>query len=263
MKEFSDSAFSEVSFVKLGRKKSLPIIPLLAAGQRGQFRKTGRDYLEFSKSLLDLRSNEKILEVGCGMGRFAHAFSKYIDENGSYDGIDPMLHVIEYCKDHIHKRYKNFNFQLIDIYNEEYNRDGKFSASNYKFPFSDNSFDFVFLHSVFTHLITNDMINYLKEISRVLKTNGRCLITYFLYSDKRLELMESQHHKFPFGHKFDNYRLVNPDKPENAIAYDENFIRELFQKNNLTIQEPIHYTHFNKKGDRKRQDFIIAKKNIL
>jgi len=259
-KDFSNDPFREVSFVKIKKKGNVEANPPLAAGQVGQFRKAGQEYLEICKSMAGLRPNEKILEIGCGMGRFSLAFSRYIDSNGSYDAIDTMPKVIEYCLENISAKFPNFNFQLIDVYNEEYNKQGKFNASEYKFPFESNTFDFVFLYSVFTHLIPKDLTNYLKEISRVLKTGGRCLISYILYNEDRLQMLEKNKYNFPYTHKFDNYRLIDPKKPENAIAYDENFIRQSYKENNLEIQEPIHYISPNKKGERKRQDFIIAYK---
>ena len=256
----SNLPISEISFKKT-KKKLSPFVPPLAAGQIGEFRKAGEEYLGYCKTLANLKPNEKILEVGCGMGRFAHVFSKYLDKQGSYEAIDTMPQVIEFCKNNISKRYINFHFHLIDVFNDEYNKKGNFDASTYKFPFEENTFDLVFLHSVFTHLIPKDMENYLKEVSRVLKKGGRCLITFVLYSDERLQLISSNNYNFPYIHKFENYRLVNSKKPENAIAYDETFIRKLYEKYNLLIQEPIQYTPFNKKGNRKRQDFIIATKN--
>lgn len=76
-------------------------------------------------------------------------------------------------------KYPNFNFQLADIYNKMYNPQGKYKASDYKFPYANETFDFVFLTSVFTHLLPQDMERYLSEIARVLKKNGRCFITFF------------------------------------------------------------------------------------
>ena len=51
------------------------------------------------------------------------------------------------------------------------------------FPCADNSFDLVFLTSVFTHMFAGDVENYLSEISRVLKPGGKCLITWFLLDE--------------------------------------------------------------------------------
>jgi len=143
VRDFSGEHFDEVLFFRTKINGPPPYVPPLAAGQIGQFRKLGQKFLDYCIEMANLKSNEKILEIGCGSGRFSLAFSKYLTKEGSYDAIDPISYQIEYCTNHISKRFPNFNFQLIDVYNGEYNRKGKFSASSYKFPFLDSTFDFV------------------------------------------------------------------------------------------------------------------------
>ncbi|WP_374047825.1 methyltransferase domain-containing protein [Mangrovimonas sp. YM274] len=75
-------------------------------------------------------------------------------------------------------------FKHIDVYNERYDPQGKVLASDFKFPFEANSFDFVFLTSVFTHMFEKYLENYLIEIRRILKPNGRCLFTFFLLNEE-------------------------------------------------------------------------------
>ena len=72
------------------------------------------------------------------------------------------------------------------MFNQKYRPKAKFTASNYKFPYEDNFFDFVILQSVFTHMVLDDMKNYLHEISRVLKKGGRSYISYFILNENSL-----------------------------------------------------------------------------
>ena len=95
-------------------------------------------------------------------------------------GIDIAKAGIEWCADKITPRLPNFRFQLIDVYNKHYNQQGACPASQYRFPFEDNTFSFVMLGSVFTHMLPDDLSNYLSEVYRVLEKGGRCLISYFL-----------------------------------------------------------------------------------
>ena len=53
-----------------------------------------------------------------------------------------------------------FRFQQIDVSTELYNKEGRYQASEYRFPFPDDSFDFVMLGSVFTHMLPEDVANY-------------------------------------------------------------------------------------------------------
>ena len=106
-----------------------------------------------------------------------------MSKNGEYEGFDIISIGIEWCNENITPKYPNFHFQKADVFNKYYNLDGKFKASEYEFAFKDNYFDLVFLGIVFTHMLPNDMENYLSEISRVLKNDGRCLITFLLINE--------------------------------------------------------------------------------
>ena len=61
-----------------------------------------------------------------------------------------------------------------------YNPKGNVKTLDFVFPHPDKSFELVFLISVFTHLRAKKVRHYLDEISRVLKSGGRCLCTCFL-----------------------------------------------------------------------------------
>src|SRR5262249_6440676 len=47
------------------------------------------------------------------------------------------------------------------------------------FPYADASFDFVFLTSVFTHMLPAEVAQYLREVRRVLRPAGRCPAAFF------------------------------------------------------------------------------------
>ena len=82
---------------------------------------------------------------------------------------------IAWCQENITPKHPNFRFQVADIRNKEYNSGERFAASEYEFPYEDASFDFVLLTSVFTHLLPNEVENYLSEIQRVLAPGGGVL----------------------------------------------------------------------------------------
>jgi len=162
-------------------------------------------------------------------------------KNGHYYGLDINKKHIDESNEKIGKQHPNFHFILADIYNGSYNPEGKQKASDYKFPFDDNFFDFVFLHSVFTHMLPKDMENYLSEIARVLKKGHICHITYLLLNEKSKLLENKEPYKFDLQYKFDNYVTKNKNKHEDAIGLYENDVRELYKKYNLKIKEPIFY----------------------
>jgi hypothetical protein len=128
----------------------------------------------------------------------------------------------------------------------------------------NESFDFVFLTSVFTHMLPPGMENYFSEINRILKQGGRCFITFFLLTRESLELIEINESTIDFKYEINGYRVKNQDIPEEAVAYDENYIRWLYGKNNLQITPPIHYGWWyrrEKEHSLGYQDFILAVKN--
>lgn len=87
---------------------------------------------------------KKILDVGCGDGRYIKAFENL---GCTVYGID----------------IKPQNNKII-----------KLDITKDRFPFKDNEFDLVFGRAVIEHIINPD--NFLQESSRVLKTNGAMLI---------------------------------------------------------------------------------------
>ena len=98
--------------------------------------------------------------------------TKYLSKSGSYDGFDIVPRAIKWCSNNITSRYPNFRFHFADIYNKHFNPNGRLTAADFRFPYGDGMFDLVFLTSVFTHMLQNDVEHYLSEISPVLKLDG-------------------------------------------------------------------------------------------
>lgn len=220
-------------------------------------------YLKLFIELCGLTPDGVVLDAGCGSGRIAVPFTKYLTKTGRYEGFDIVREWIDWCQREITSRYENFHFIHADIYNGRYNPDGKVRASEYQFPYENNTFDLVFLTSVFTHMLPNDLENYLSEVARVLKKGGRCLITYFLINQESQSLIDSglASKKRDFKHHREGYRTTNPNRPEARVAYDEADIRKLYPSLGLSIVEPIHYGRWcGRKEYLRGQDIIVAMK---
>jgi SAM-dependent methyltransferase len=212
----------------LGRRKPLtpPKGRIFFGG--GDFDKIGEEYFRYFVELGDLKPDERVLDVGCGIGRMAVPLTGYLDDQGSYEGFDVFPEGIRWCQENITPTYPNFRFRVADIRNKEYNPGGRFAASEYEFPYEDESFDFVLLTSVFTHLLPDEVENYLSEIRRVLAPGGRCLASFFLLNEESLGSIRSGASTINFRHDFGEYRTKDKDTPEAAIAYPEDYIRSLY-----------------------------------
>jgi ubiquinone/menaquinone biosynthesis C-methylase UbiE len=224
----------------------------------GDFEQAGNQDLELFKTLVGLKPDESILEIGCGPGRMAVALARFMSTKGSYEGMDITEPFIRWCREHITPRYPNFRFQHADVFNKSYNPNGRVAACDYTLPYRENAFDLVFLMSVFTHMLPEDMKRYLAEISRVTKVGRRCLITFFLLNPESLSLIQAGRSTFDFKNIFGTYRTAM-ETAEAAIAYDEAFIRRLYSDCGLTLTEPIHYGSWcGRTNFLAFQDFIVA-----
>jgi SAM-dependent methyltransferase len=225
----------------------------------GDYKKIGEEFLRYFIELGSLKPTENVLDVGSSIGRMAAPLTKYLDEGGSYEGFDIVKEGVDWCKRKIAHRYPNFHFQLAEVFNKNYNPDGKYRAVEYRFPYKNESFDFVFLTSVFTHMLAHDIENYVSEIVRVLRKDGKCLITFFLLNKESLKLIETKKSTLDLKFVFDEYRTIDKDTPEAAIAYDEQFIRGLYGKYGLNIKEPTYYGSWSgRKEFLSYQDIIVA-----
>jgi SAM-dependent methyltransferase len=211
--------------------------------------------------LCRLKPHEAVLEIGCGGGGPALHLAKVLNEEGSYDGLDIQEERIERCTRVISAKYPNFRFHVADVYNGNYNPKGTVKASEYRFPFDDESFDVVFLNSVFTHMLPGDVERYLSEVSRVLRRGGRCLITYFLMNPESLAAVQSGTRGKSFPYAYGNHRVESEDSPDRLVALDEGFVRGLYDRFGLEILEPIRYGRWSgRKTFTSKQDIIVAVK---
>lgn len=230
----------------------------------GDYTKISREFLQYFRDLGGLRPGDRVLDVGSGIGRMAAGLTTYLSEEGSYEGFDIVARGVAWCSENITPRFPHFHFVHADIYNKEYNPRGGITASRYMFPYDDASFDFVFLTSVFTHMLPDEVENYLRQISRVLKKNGRCLITFFLVNQEASALVNSGKSSVDFRFRFGQWVTTSEEIPEAVIGFDEDFVRASYCKTDLHIEDPIRYGSWcGRKNYLSYQDIVLAVKASL
>lgn len=225
------------------------------------FVEVGEEFIRYFIELGKLQPHHCVLDVGCGIGRMAIPLTKVLSSDGSYYGFDIVEKGIKWCNERVASRFPNFHFLHSNVYNKSYNPQGVVQPRDYKFPYADNMFDFVFLTSVFTHMLTVDMHHYLDEIARVMKPAGRCVVTFFLLNDESQALVTAGNSTQNFVHPLQGCVTVNQEVPECAIAYNESDITALFAKKNLQIDQPIRYGSWcGRSRFLSYQDIVIASK---
>jgi SAM-dependent methyltransferase len=248
----------------LGRRD--PLIPprrLMFEGPRdiSVFKQNGEEFLRYYIELCNLRPDAKILDVGCGIGRKTIPLTRYLNGEATYEGFDIVKAGLDWCVEHISAKYPNFHFHLADLFNPHYNSSGKYKADEYKFPFQSGHFDFTAIGSVFTHMLPDGVDNYLGEVARVLKKEGKCLATFFLWNDEARELTKNGRSALSFSYESDRFRTINPRVPEDTVCYEESFVMVLYKKHGLAIDEPIRYGSWcGRRNFLSYQDIIVATK---
>jgi len=110
-----------------------------------------------------LQKGDKVLDLGCGNGRFLPAIR---ERGGRYFGIDNSTELIKIAQ----SRYPNENFQVADALD---------------LPFANNFFDQVYCIAVLHHIPSKDLrLKALKQIKKVLKPGGNLILTVWQLKSK-------------------------------------------------------------------------------
>jgi len=183
-----------------------------------------------------LKPTDRVLDVGSGIGRMALPLTQHLTGRGSYDGIEIDPFKVRYCRRTVGWRHPNFRFHHADVFNKYYNPHGRLPAAEYRFPFADESFDFVFLVSVFTHMLPADLEHYVSEIARVMAKGATCIASFWLTEKKQGFWLTKE--QGPPLHDYSEFcEIYRLEEPGHGVIYVESYVRDLYRGAGLAIND--------------------------
>jgi SAM-dependent methyltransferase len=220
---------------------------------------TGDEFLAHFVALGGLQPTERVLDIGSGIGRMARPLTGYLSGGGTYDGFDINAEGIAWCR----RRYRahpTFTFQTADLYNRRYNPAGTQSADAFDFPYADASFDFALATSVFTHLLEGEAARYVAEAARVLAPGGRLFATWFLLDEGSRAAIAAGRAGLPFLDADQLVAVVSDEVPEEAIAFDREWLEATVAGHGLTVTAVHEGTWRGTAAGTSFQDIVVATK---
>jgi SAM-dependent methyltransferase len=162
-----------------------PRLRILVAGTSDldRFLQTGNDHATYLRELLTrvgqpLQSMSAILDFGCGCGRIMRWFA---------DSPGTELHGCDYNALLVHWCTENLTFMRARANDLEP-----------PLPYADNSFEFLYAFSVFTHLSVELAREWLAEVERVVRPGG--LVWFTLHGESyRERLLPEEQERFDAG----------------------------------------------------------------
>lgn len=106
-----------------------------------------------------LRKDYTVIDVGCGSGRLAYQLQKFLA--GKLIGIDVVEELYRYAESICGRQDWSF-----------------YEAPGLIIPEKDDFADMVCFFSVFTHLMQEESYKYLEEAKRVVKPNGKIIVSF-------------------------------------------------------------------------------------
>jgi len=167
-------------------------------------------------------SKSDVVELGCGCGRLARPLRDPPWDpwfEGTYVGVDIDREMIEYCR----SNFPADRFQFI----LSPHRSSTYSANNLhgsqeptsKFVIADEqSKDYVYSLSLYSHLLEKEVVEYMRESHRILRINGIMFMTFFCIDHVELG------GRWTFRHRCGNAYIESAQYPEAAVAYHEAFM---------------------------------------
>jgi SAM-dependent methyltransferase len=174
-----------------------------------------------------ISAETSVLDFGCGQGRLAIGLLLEYPQLGSYIGIDTDKLAIRWCNRWIHRAHQNFTFMHVNAHNERYNPR---ALGRPALPVMASSIDLATASSVFTHMTSDDIRFYLRQIYHALKDGGVLYLTAFLEEGVPSE------EENPLG-----YLSKKSTLPLHRVRYEQVFFSNMMKESGFKIIDFYHH----------------------
>ncbi|WP_029073866.1 class I SAM-dependent methyltransferase [Kaistia adipata] len=236
-----------------------PTIDSIFVGD-GDYRAIGAEFLGHLVRLGGILPDDRVLDIGSGIGRIAVPLTQYLTPAGAYWGVDPVAQGVAWCREHITPAYDNFRFDAIDVAHHIYNPKGTIKGEALRLAFEPESFDFIFMVSVATHLPPREIAAYVREARRLLAPGGRLFITAFVLDEAAQRALPQRDPRLQFKREGEGPAwLVDRTAPLGAVGYDDGFFERLIQGFGLSLSLKS-LGHWRGQPAAHYQDILVAEK---
>ena len=242
------------------RGRGDPLVPprrLRGFAGDSDFVATGDELLSLARAHGGLRTDSRVLDVGCGIGRLARTLTEVLDPaaGGAYVGFDPVAPAVAWCA----ARYPaHFRFVHADLRNDLYNPVGAVAATDYRFPVDDGWATLVMATSVFTHLDRPEVDRYLAETRRAMGPGAVALLTFFLLDDASRAALAGGRACQPFAESTGEQAIADPEVTMAAVAYDRASVLEALAQRGLEAAA-VHDGNWRGGAGLSYQDLVVAR----
>jgi SAM-dependent methyltransferase len=167
-------------------------------------------------------STSDVVELGCGCGRIARALKEPWFE-GTYVGVDIDDEMLEYCRDN----FPSERFKFVrsphksTTYSPTTPHDDRLTIGHDLLIAEPNSKSFVYAFTLYTHLLEEEVTDYIQETYRILRPEGIMYLNFLCIEHVELG------GRWTFRHRRGNAYVENVRYPEAAVAYHEAFMTGL------------------------------------
>jgi SAM-dependent methyltransferase len=223
-----------------GKSEYPPLALRWDVGPLRGYERSAAEFRLFLQLFASLRPDSRLLDIGCGCGQMAQELAGVLSERGAYEGWDINREAIDWCIAHISSNDPRCTFQHLNVGNRLYQPTAAGDAATLRFDTS-RTFDVILLKSVFTHLLNDQMQNYLRQLPGLLASGGKALVTCFLMNDERRASIVGNTSHIVFVPFAEDVFVVNPAMPEAVVGYEETAMLGAIRSAGLQLVQPVRY----------------------